>query len=96
MSTHSSQEAALQVPPEITVDSAPGSPTESVFGIDDDTRQVLEVGTPPPVDGTDDESGDESDGNNDDDMDSSGDEAEAEADEPDQGDGTERGSQGRH
>lgn len=92
MSTHSSQEAALQVPPEITVDSAPGSPTESVYGIDDDanTRQVLEVGTPPPVDGTDDESGDESDGNNDDDMDASGDEAEAEADEPDQGDGTER------
>lgn len=81
MSTHSSQEAALQVPPEITVDSAPGSPTGSVFGIDDDTRQVLEVGTPPPVDGTDDESGDDdADGNNDDDMDSSGDEGQGPVD----------------
>ncbi len=83
MSTHSSQEAALQVPPEITVDSVPGSPTGSVFGSDDDdanTGQVLEVGTPPPVDGTDDEmgaSGDEGQGpvdDTEDDMDASGDE----------------------
>lgn len=83
MSTQPSQEAASPVPPEITVDSVPESPTGSVFGSDDDganTDQVLEVGTPPPVDVTDDEvdtSGDEGQGpvdDTEDDMDASGDE----------------------